>query len=134
GPGSCPATPPTFRRMDRRDLRLRATVGRPGPDRTISRHPSRDSRPNRPVCSGCDRRHLHAAPAHRDLQGEEICRAQKRILPKAGKLTLANIHFANPRKGMKTVWWEVLFCVLDRKSTRLNSSHVKTSYAVFCLT
>src|SRR5436309_11899567 len=23
--------------------------------------------------------------------------------------------------------------VLDRKSTRLNSSHVKTSYAVFCL-
>src|SRR5690606_40790804 len=26
-----------------------------------------------------------------------------------------------------------LFTVLDRKSTRLNSSHVKTSYAVFCL-
>src|SRR5690606_41223871 len=25
-------------------------------------------------------------------------------------------------------------CILDRKSTRLNSSHVKTSYAVFCLT
>src|SRR5690606_39298313 len=24
-------------------------------------------------------------------------------------------------------------CVLDRKSTRLNSSHVKISYAVFCL-
>src|SRR3989442_5320851 len=24
-------------------------------------------------------------------------------------------------------------CVLDRKSTRLNSSHVRISYAVFCL-
>src|SRR5690606_40977159 len=24
-------------------------------------------------------------------------------------------------------------CHIDRKSTRLNSSHVKTSYAVFCL-
>src|SRR5690606_39354706 len=27
-------------------------------------------------------------------------------------------------------WWAVF---LDRKSTRLNSSHVKISYAVFCL-
>src|SRR5690625_6674009 len=25
------------------------------------------------------------------------------------------------------------YCVLDRKSTRLNSSHVAISYAVFCL-
>src|SRR3989442_13339159 len=25
------------------------------------------------------------------------------------------------------------FCMLDRKSTRLNSSHVRISYAVFCL-
>src|SRR5699024_11796219 len=25
------------------------------------------------------------------------------------------------------------FCLLDRKSTRLNSSHVSISYAVFCL-
>src|SRR5690606_39758032 len=25
------------------------------------------------------------------------------------------------------------FCAVDRKSTRLNSSHVKISYAVFCL-
>src|SRR3989442_9408507 len=26
-----------------------------------------------------------------------------------------------------------LFCAADRKSTRLNSSHVRISYAVFCL-
>src|SRR5690606_40069167 len=28
---------------------------------------------------------------------------------------------------------QILFTYLDRKSTRLNSSHVKISYAVFCL-
>src|SRR5699024_11898960 len=27
----------------------------------------------------------------------------------------------------------LLLCLLDRKSTRLNSSHVSISYAVFCL-
>src|SRR5690606_41231150 len=30
-------------------------------------------------------------------------------------------------------WMEALRTELDRKSTRLNSSHVKISYAVFCL-
>src|SRR3989442_10891419 len=29
--------------------------------------------------------------------------------------------------------WEQFFKVTDRKSTRLNSSHVRISYAVFCL-
>src|SRR5690606_41022599 len=29
--------------------------------------------------------------------------------------------------------WVLNPCLLDRKSTRLNSSHVKISYAVFCL-
>src|SRR5690554_7320628 len=28
---------------------------------------------------------------------------------------------------------KILFKILDRKSTRLNSSHVRISYAVFCL-
>src|SRR5690606_39955835 len=28
---------------------------------------------------------------------------------------------------------EIARCMVDRKSTRLNSSHVKISYAVFCL-
>src|SRR5690606_39398172 len=30
--------------------------------------------------------------------------------------------------------WQKRFISTDRKSTRLNSSHVKISYAVFCLT
>src|SRR5690606_39769573 len=29
--------------------------------------------------------------------------------------------------------WDAVIASKDRKSTRLNSSHVKTSYAVFCL-
>src|SRR5690606_40857293 len=33
----------------------------------------------------------------------------------------------------KLFHFEFVFSLLDRKSTRLNSSHVKISYAVFCL-
>src|SRR5690606_41499020 len=52
-------------------------------------------------------------------------------------------HLADPalpsrlgRKGRRErrIGQEVGVGVADRKSTRLNSSHVKNSYAVFCLT
>src|SRR3989442_4732040 len=43
------------------------------------------------------------------------------------KQTGAHIFFTS-RLGEGTV-----FRILDRKSTRLNSSHVRISYAVFCL-
>src|SRR3989442_6431686 len=36
-------------------------------------------------------------------------------------------------EGREAVRSDGLFCGLDRKSTRLNSSHVRISYAVFCL-
>src|SRR5437773_959128 len=32
-----------------------------------------------------------------------------------------------------TVGWRAVFAIRDRKSTRLNSSHITISYAVFCL-
>src|SRR5690606_40796121 len=35
--------------------------------------------------------------------------------------------------GLYTVIAATVFYIIDRKSTRLNSSHVKISYAVFCL-
>src|SRR5690606_41586497 len=35
--------------------------------------------------------------------------------------------------NMLTKIWALELAPLDRKSTRLNSSHVKISYAVFCL-
>src|SRR5438270_5044042 len=37
------------------------------------------------------------------------------------------------RRGTRPWLSVVLVCVLDRKSTRLNSSHSQISYAVFCL-
>src|SRR2546426_2809521 len=44
----------------------------------------------------------------------------------------------NPlRSALLTIWTyfnlALVFAVLDRKSTRLNSSHLVISYAVFCL-
>src|SRR5690554_7664749 len=41
----------------------------------------------------------------------------------------------NRQTGFKdiTAWLSVLWNEKDRKSTRLNSSHVRISYAVFCL-
>src|SRR5690625_6633628 len=42
----------------------------------------------------------------------------------AGDFTLSRIRYENPRRYQLTE---------DRKSTRLNSSHVAISYAVFCL-
>src|SRR5690606_35213438 len=37
------------------------------------------------------------------------------------------LFFTSDEDGVRNIW------SLDRKSTRLNSSHVKISYAVFCL-
>src|SRR5690625_6052132 len=39
----------------------------------------------------------------------------------------------NVRLGWQGQWEEVAIRQLDRKSTRLNSSHVAISYAVFCV-
>src|SRR5436309_8673947 len=52
-------------------------------------------------------------------------------------VTFAEVAEAGPlnrRAGLFSIFW-LYFGVgqLDRKSTRLNSSHVKISYAVFCL-
>src|SRR5439155_17152625 len=46
------------------------------------------------------------------------------------------IEFAAPAAGakLKAAWKLFVSAYLDRKSTRLNSSHVAISYAVFCLT
>src|SRR5438874_10292859 len=43
---------------------------------------------------------------------------------------LAPLFADGPARGVHVIgWWRGL----DRKSTRLNSSHVEISYAVFCL-
>src|SRR5207249_7473610 len=85
-------------------------------------------------------RPLHSFPTRRssDLADIPHCRRETRIAPEGGRLVqgeeavapeqrlvMGNHRFAqhrvkNPRGR-------------DRKSTRLNSSHVSISYAVFCL-
>src|SRR3712207_7609158 len=55
----------------------------------------------------------------------------------AGWLLVRNLHETVPRTPHRIDWLGgVLLTVgvsLDRKSTRLNSSHANISYAVFCL-
>src|SRR5207302_6240660 len=45
------------------------------------------------------------------------------------RLRFAHSHFTSGRRLLSAA----LLIIEDRKSTRLNSSHVKISYAVFCL-
>src|SRR5690606_42075500 len=57
---------------------------------------------------------------------------QALLLPKGGfyNKTGGNWIFKLSPDGKRAYKTEI---TIDRKSTRLNSSHVKTSYAVFCL-
>src|SRR5690625_5802996 len=48
------------------------------------------------------------------------------IHPRYARFHLTRDSYRNPDQPP-------MFCMLDRKSTRLNSSHVAISYAVFCL-
>src|SRR5207249_9519111 len=48
--------------------------------------------------------------------------------------TLFRSRFKRSSKNAKSDYcWGICDCSQDRKSTRLNSSHVSISYAVFCL-
>src|SRR5690606_41234551 len=58
---------------------------------------------------------------------ENILRSRDEIQDVARLLKLAAVFDPRPQS------WELDPLTLDRKSTRLNSSHVKISYAVFCL-
>src|SRR5690606_40941235 len=46
---------------------------------------------------------------------------------------VSNINTTDARTIVIQPWERTLLGTIDRKSTRLNSSHVKISYAVFCL-
>src|SRR5690554_7237678 len=49
-------------------------------------------------------------------------------------LLYQGLHDLNGRQALWRGWcWGVGLFLRDRKSTRLNSSHVRISYAVFCL-
>src|SRR5690606_41564608 len=57
---------------------------------------------------------------------------QKSIVERLGK-GLVDLVVGTHRLLSKDVKFKDLGLLIDRKSTRLNSSHVKISYAVFCL-
>src|SRR5690606_41146064 len=61
--------------------------------------------------------------------GEELDSTRKRVLEAHPDLTLTGLY--NVLEKIKA--GAELSAKEDRKSTRLNSSHVKISYAVFCL-
>src|SRR5207302_6062349 len=46
---------------------------------------------------------------------------------------VSQIERGKTRPTRETIEWLAVKLGVDRKSTRLNSSHVKISYAVFCL-
>src|SRR5690606_40601127 len=61
------------------------------------------------------------------VESERVVQDGAGVLPRVGSL--------KPAQVSPSVSDQTLTCVSlgDRKSTRLNSSHVKNSYAVFCL-
>src|SRR5204862_8293243 len=87
--------------------------------------------------SDCDHRSLHSFPTRRssDLIGDSYMVAGGLIEQTADHLaamaTMALAMHENVRK-LNTKFGD-LNLRTDRKSTRLNSSHVEISYAVFCL-
>src|SRR5690606_28158169 len=64
---------------------------------------------------------------------EQCYNAQLAVDMESYLITNTNVvHAANDKQQVETMLTE-LTSLPDRKSTRLNSSHVKISYAVFCL-
>src|SRR5690606_41301397 len=92
--------------------------------------------------SSVSHRYLHSFPTRRssDLAHTPASFAQLNITPEENDiqniLKIINSHFKIDFSGYKisTVGRRIARRIqIDRKSTRLNSSHVKISYAVFCL-
>src|SRR5690606_41505506 len=71
----------------------------------------------------------HLMPAHAACPAPRRNRAVARVARAVAGL-LVRIQLGEGRSGMQAVEHRDR---VDRKSTRLNSSHVKISYAVFCL-
>src|SRR5436309_10937920 len=81
------------------------------------------------LCDG-DHRDLHSFPTRRSSDLASLAIANR--FQRAGDRRFAGEFFADQRRRPEPV--DVLAdAEQDRKSTRLNSSHVKNSYAVFCL-
>src|SRR5699024_12344007 len=82
-------------------------------------------------------RHLHSFPTRRssDLGTQEQLRIKFRLqrLHPRGNIGLYKIQFCGRPADAARRSDTSEYPKIDRKSTRLNSSHVSISYAVFCL-
>src|SRR5690606_40115427 len=74
---------------------------------------------------------IEAVAAYLDAEG----RLESRVLPREAGFLYATESMRLTTRLMQLASWLLLQRAVneDRKSTRLNSSHVKISYAVFCL-
>src|SRR5690606_41710034 len=66
------------------------------------------------------------------IEAFEYGRKDPVLLKRNERIMQVYNEFAN-RPTLLNVLKAMVYSALDRKSTRLNSSHVKISYAVFCL-
>src|SRR6266508_4743600 len=75
---------------------------------------------------------LHLRPLNRAKSASVVWSRQLCSTARAAKCASeARLPVAFPSRSIR---WKIGQCSsVDRKSTRLNSSHVATSYAVFCL-
>src|SRR5690606_41794518 len=88
---------------------------------------------------------LHSFPTRRssDLSSTSLITNNKSIpnhnrktrilLPGNDNIFMSKVEWCRDRKFLGVIAVGFSNGILDRKSTRLNSSHVKISYAVFCL-
>src|SRR5690606_41235119 len=87
-------------------------------------------------CCG-DPRHLYSFPTRRssDLPRWLVSLVQRRASTRLflGKCQMPPSHKSGPTPRLPHRSQRTNLRSKDRKSTRLNSSHVKISYAVFCL-
>src|SRR5690606_7936889 len=75
---------------------------------------------------------IDEAALHRPFGGREVMRQQLQRLIEASEMPNVLVQIVRFSSGAHS-GAGAPFTWLDRKSTRLNSSHVKISYAVFCL-
>src|SRR5262245_62258757 len=64
------------------------------------------------------------APSAAPLEGRNCCQGHRPLKPDSGEIAAGGAG--------RLDWHRRAACLSDRKSTRLNSSHLGISYAVFC--